>query len=119
MARTATPVYGRTPAHKRPKGDTPLSIWLERTGTTKFTLAKALGCDPKMVGRWADGRALPGLVYAILLERVTQGGVLVYSWEATDLFRLAKNNNGVDWETLNAQRKAERKRNWRRQRGKT
>lgn len=117
MARKATPVYGKTPAHKRPKGDTPLRVWISRTGTSHFALARALGCDPKMIGRWADGRALPGLYYAIELERVTQGGVLVYSWAGTELYTLIKSNNGVDWDKLDDQRKAERQRNWRRQRG--
>lgn len=117
MGRTATPVYGKTPAHKRPKGDTPLRVWISRTGTSHFALARAVGCDPKMIGRWADGRALPGLAYALKLERVTQGGVLVHSWAGTDLCQLIMNNTGVDWDALREQRAAERTRNWRRQRG--
>lgn len=117
MARTPTPLYGSKPAHKRPRSDTPLSVWISRTGTSRYALAKELGCDPKMVGRWCDGRALPGLVYAIELERVTKGGVLVHSWAGTELFRLASNNNGVDWDVLMGQRLEEKRRNRRKNRG--
>jgi hypothetical protein len=120
MGRTATPLYGGKEPNKRPKCETPLGVWIESTGTSRFSLAKQLGCDPKMVQRWTDGRALPGLVYAIELERVTQGGVLVYSWAGTELYKMIRNNNGVDWDVLIEQRRAEQRRNApRRRRGNT
>lgn len=105
MGRTAVPIYGRTPAHKRPKGETPLLAWLRATGVSRFWLARKLGCDPKMVSIWADGRGLPGSVYMIMLEIVTEGGVPVMSWTGTDLFKLTLRNCGVDWPKLLDQRR--------------
>ncbi len=105
MSRKATPVYGQTDHHKRPKSETVLSTWLRVNGKSRFALAREIGCDPKMVGYWADGRSLPSLIFAFKLERATNGGVPLESWLATEIGRLQWNNNRRNWSRWMEQRR--------------
>lgn len=71
--------------HFRPMVRTPLKVWLEKKGVTQTGMAKMLGCQDRMVKLWANNQALPGLIYAFKIERVTKGGVPAASWLGTPL----------------------------------
>jgi hypothetical protein len=61
---------------------TKLAAWLDRTGMSHRAFAKKAGI-PKlhpMVGLWAKGRHLPGLVTAFAIERGTEGAIPVSYW---------------------------------------
>jgi transcriptional regulator with XRE-family HTH domain len=77
--------------------DTPLSIWLKAKGVSAYSLARKLKCDPKTVILWANNQTLPTLLYAMLLERETEGGVPMVSWEGTELAKLTLRKQGFDW----------------------
>lgn len=53
--------------------------------------ARQVGCDYKMARYWANGQAVPTLVYAFKIERATEGGVPVASWLGTELAKLMWN----------------------------
>lgn len=106
----ATPLYGNLKPHERPISDTVLDKWLRARGISRFEFAQTLGCDPKMVGFWADNRSLPSLIYAFKISQATQGGVPPESWLGTELGRRMWSAAGVDWDKLKGQRTAERHR---------
>lgn len=110
-------IYTMKRVDKRPRSPTTLQVWLSKRDLSRFAFAKEVGCDPRLVALWADGRVLPGLIYAFKIERATKGGVPVTSWLGTELGRTLWNSQGSDWENLRKQRKAERARNWKRQAG--
>lgn len=62
--------------------------WLGAQELSHSAFARRLGASLKMVEYWANGQALPGLVYAFRIERATKGGVPVSSWLGTELGRL-------------------------------
>lgn len=107
--------YNRLLPGKRPGCDTPLAAWLEAHGVTRYELAKKIGCDPKVLTRWADGKTEIGLIYAFLVERATGGGVPVASWLGTDLFKIRMRDLGCDWSSW-MEKKADGCREWRRKR---
>ncbi len=76
------------PASKRPKSETPLMVWFRASGQTIYSLARAIGADPKTVYHWMYGQCIPELVYAFKIEAVTEGGVGVESWLGTELAKL-------------------------------
>jgi hypothetical protein len=47
-----------------------------------------VGCNPKMVDYWADGRCIPSLPYAFRIESITKGGVSAATWLGTPQGRL-------------------------------
>lgn len=72
-------------AHTRPHHETILELWLKSHGISKNKFARTLGCNGRMVDYWCAGRALPGLIYAFLIERATEGGVPAETWLGTEL----------------------------------
>lgn len=100
MARKPNPLhFGEIrQAQRRPGCNTPLAAWCRTTGVSAYSLAKQLRADPKAVSSWAEGKNLPSLPYAILLEITTKGGVPVLSWSGTDLFKTWMNNCRFDWD---------------------
>lgn len=97
--------------HARPSNDTPLSVWLESKGMSHYALARELKADPKSVYLWASNRRLPSLLYAILIERVTEGGVPIVAWEGTTLARMTLRQMGMDWEGWMDRKREEKVRN--------
>jgi hypothetical protein len=66
--------------------------------------------DPRSIYYWASNKALPSLLYAILIERATEGGVPIVSWEGTELAKLKLRTMGFDWDAWNSRRAEERTR---------
>lgn len=62
-----------------------LLSWLKSHGVSKNKFAKIIGSSPRMVDWWCDGRSLPGLIYAFIIERATEGGVAVEMWLGTEI----------------------------------
>ena len=91
--RPSPPIAGKN-ARKRPPSITPLSLWLKANQKSQCSLARDLGCDPKLVKLWTTGRVIPGLVYAFKIERQTEGGVPASSWLGTPLGREMWNTTG-------------------------
>lgn len=87
--RPAPLYYGNTPANKRPINQTLLHTWLKQHGISRNGFARMVGCNPKMVDYWSDGRCIPNLIYAFQIEAVTEGGVSADSWLGTEAGRLA------------------------------
>ena len=85
--------------------ETPLQAWLKMTGRSKYSIAKEMGVDPKIVTVWVSGRGLPSLLNAFKIEKATKGGVPAVSWLGTELGRILWNNSGTDWERLVGQRR--------------
>lgn len=90
--------FGLLNPDKRPHRDTPLAAWCRTTGTSTYKLAREMKADPRAVQNWAEGKNLPSLGYAVLLEITTKGGVPIVSWAGTELFRLWMNNCRFDWD---------------------
>ena len=99
MARAPKHIYAALRIDRRPKDDTPLSLWLKQHQLSHFQLAARLRCDPKMVRYWASGRCIPGLVYAFRIEQETSGAVPVASWLGTELGRALWEHTGRDIST--------------------
>lgn len=95
----------------RPANETPLSVWLHSKGMSHYALAQQMKVDPRSVYFWASNKALPTLLYAILIERATEGGVPIVAWEGTELARLKLRTMGMDWEGWEERRAEERARN--------
>lgn len=64
---------------------TPLDAYCVRWGISTDKLAKVVGVSAVTVHNWRNGSALPGLIAALRIERVTGGGVPVSIWAATTL----------------------------------
>lgn len=77
--KTAVSIYSGAP-NKRPKQETLLALWMKSRGISQDKFARLVGCNGKMVDYWTTGRCLPGLLYAFMIEKVTEGGVGVESW---------------------------------------
>lgn|SRR3990167_2177681 len=82
------PIYGKLPANKRPISRTLLHFYLENHGISRSAFARKVGCNPNMVDYWADGRCIPDLPYAFMMEKVTEGGVSAGTWLGTEIGRL-------------------------------
>lgn len=72
-------------ASKRPAEDTIFALWLKAHGISKNKAAKLIGCSGRMIELWCQGRCLPGLLYAMMIEKVTQGGVSMEMWAGTSI----------------------------------
>lgn len=57
-----------------------LRKYLDDTGQSQIDLARATKLDQGMISRWVNGERGPGLVNALLLERLTSGAVPASSW---------------------------------------
>lgn len=77
------PIYGNTPVNKRPPQETMLALWLKTNGIPRAAFARKVGCNKKMVDYWCDGRCVPTLVYAFMIEKATKGGVSASVWLGT------------------------------------
>ena len=75
-------------AGTRPKEDTILARWIVEHDMSRWEFAELLKRRYNTVCAWADGRALPGLINAILIEQATHGGVPMTSWLGTTLGRM-------------------------------
>lgn len=91
---------------RREAFETPLSQWLERTGTTIYALSKVVGCTPRIMAAYSRNQTLPGLVYAFKIERATRGQVPVASWLGTPLGLHIWKTMGCDFTEWKAQKAA-------------
>lgn len=82
------PIYGRTPVNKRPAQRTVLDLWLKSNGVSRAAFARMVGCNKKMVDYWCDGKCIPTLPYAFMIEKVTKGGVSASVWLGTAVGKL-------------------------------
>lgn len=57
-----------------------LRKYLDDTGQSQIDLARATKLDQGMISRWVNGDRGPGLVNALLLERLTSGMVPASAW---------------------------------------
>lgn len=85
MKRAKTPSIFTPHAYKRPAEETMLTLWLKAHGVSKNRFGRLVGCAPRMVDLWCNGQAIPGLVYAAVIEKVTEGGVSMETWLGTEL----------------------------------
>lgn len=79
----AMPIYGNMAANKRPAQQTMLDLWLKSKGMPRTVFARKVGCNKKMVDYWCEGRVIPTLPYAFMIEKVTKGGVSASIWLGT------------------------------------
>lgn len=79
------PIYGNTPVNKRPAQRTMLSLWIKAKGMGRPAFARMVGCNKKMVDYWCDGRCIPSLVSAFMIEKVTKGAVAASVWLGTEI----------------------------------
>ena len=63
-------------------GAVALSEWLKTTGKTVAAFSREHSFVDRTVASWAQGRALPRVDRAILLEEATEGAVQVHLWGA-------------------------------------
>lgn len=82
------PIYGKLPANKRPISRTLLHFYLQQHAISRSAFARKMGCNPNMVDYWCDGRCVPSLLYAFMIEKVTEGGVPAAAWLGTDVGRM-------------------------------
>jgi hypothetical protein len=82
---SALPLYGNLPAHKRPKRYTLLHYWLKENSVARTSFARQVGCNACMVNYWADGRCVPSLPYAFMIEKITEGAVSAATWLGTEV----------------------------------
>lgn len=91
MPRTAVRLLEGSVAQHRSCTPTLLYSWLKARGLSQAKFARQIGCDPKSVMFWCDGRSLPDYVYTFVIEKATGGGVPVSSWLATPIGKLLWN----------------------------
>lgn len=114
------PMYTGVAPWRKPPNVTPLSLWLKAKGMSHYALARELKADPKSVYLWAANKRLPSLLYAMMIERVTEGGVPMVAWEGTALAKLTLRRMGFDWSGWFERKREEKARNEpRRRRAKT
>lgn len=85
--------------------ETPVARFLRVGNVSAYALAKLVGTSYKQMCNWRDGLALPGVINAIKLERVTNGEIPVVAWLSTPLGQKAWEHK-ADWDTWQSQRKA-------------
>lgn len=62
-----------------------LLSWLKSHNVSKNKFCRMIGCAPRMVDWWCSGRSVPGLIYAFIIEKATEGGVSVEMWLGTEI----------------------------------
>lgn len=72
-------------ANKRPSQPTILSLWLKSHGISRDKFARQVGCSGKNVDFWCDGKTIPTLHFAFMIEKETEGGVPAETWLGTDI----------------------------------
>jgi DNA-binding transcriptional regulator YdaS (Cro superfamily) len=82
------PIYGNLPANKRPKQTTLLEVWLKANGISHDAFARLVGCNERMVDYWCEGRCVPSLIYAFMIERATKGEVPAPVWLGTEIGKM-------------------------------
>lgn len=58
----------------------PLAVWLDANGITMREFGRRIGINHSKLSGIIDGRALPGLIVAYEIDRLTQGEVPMESW---------------------------------------
>lgn len=88
MGRTYESLMGGKHPYYRPVHPTLLDEWLKSRGIARAEFARLAGCNYKTVTYWCCGQALPDLVFAFIIDKVTSGGVPVSSWLGSEIGKL-------------------------------
>lgn len=56
------------------------SVWFKSSDWTQAEFARAIGTPRQTVQSWLSGRTTPTLFYALAIEALSGGKVLVTSW---------------------------------------
>lgn len=60
--------------------NTPLAVWLNANGMTMREFGRRIGIPHSKLSGIIDGRAMPSILVAYEMERLTQGEVPIESW---------------------------------------
>lgn len=63
----------------------PLAFWLDANGMTMREFSRRIGIPHSKLSGIIDGRALPGVIVAYEVERLTKGEVAIESWLGVDI----------------------------------
>ncbi len=89
--KRVSPYFGLA-ANKRPRSKTLLDLWLKKRGISHNAFSRQVGCNEKLVDFWCDGQVIPSLHYALMVEKVTEGGVSAVTWLGSPLGRALWND---------------------------
>lgn len=57
-----------------------LARFLDKHGLSQVEFSRMVHCSPVMVSLWTSGKRKPGLAYALVIEKVTNGAIPAFTW---------------------------------------